>query len=280
MSFPMIDLLVFDPGDFFSAWYGILTLIVLYSTAFFVFAALGYKAFFKNFFDFLFGLIASVVTLPLSLAIIIVSGVHIIKTNEYPSVFTTRYVAGKNGRKVALHTFTVTANLTGEATALGGLLRRTGLEKLPVVYDLMLLKTSFVGVKPLSLTDEKFVSEEQYGRFDAKNGIFNPVVIYDGEKGDNATYEDMFDSDASYASKIGLFTDIRVLAATFLRRVRGEKDNLLGEAAEKEYCEALLERGEIDREVYDLARAESAEEDAESEEEDESENKYEDDEEE
>lgn len=259
------NLLAFDAGDFFAAWYGVLTLVILYTAAFVMLVTLAYRPFFKNFFDFLLGLVASVVTLPVSLVIIIVSGVHIIKTNEYASVFTVRYVAGKNGKKTGLHTFTVQANLTGELTELGRFLRRTGLEKLPLVYDLLLLRVSLVGVKPVSLADEKFVSEEDYRRFGAKIGIFNPLLIYDKTSEEELTYEEMFFSDGLYAEKIGLFKDISILFTAFLRRIRGEKENLFGEAAEREYCDVLLERGEIDREVYNLAHVETEEEEGDEE---------------
>lgn len=249
------NLLAFDAGDFFSAWYGILFLVVLYSTAFLLLATLAYRPVFKSLFGFLAGLVASVLTLPVALVIIIASGAHIIKTNEYPSVFTVREVAGKDGKKIALHSFTVSANLTGELTSLGKFLRRTGLEKLPRVYDLLLLRVSLVGVKPLSLADEKFVEEEDYERFAAKPGIFNPLLTYD-KTGDELTYEEMFFSDKQYVEKIGLWKDISILFTAFLRKIRGEKGNIFGEAADADYCDVLLSRGEIDRALYDEAHLE------------------------
>lgn len=260
------NLLAFDAGDFFSSWYGVLILTILYTTAAILLITLAYRPFFKGFFDFLAGLVASVVTLPVALVIIILSCVHIIKTNEYASVFSVRKVAGKNGRTIGLHSFTVTANLTGELTKLGKFLRRTGLEKLPLVYDLLLLRISLVGVKPLSLTDEKFVSEGDYDRFAAKPGIFNPLLVYDRAGDGELSYEEMFDSDRQYVEKTGLFKDISVLFTALLRKIRGEKENIFGETAQSEYCDVLLSRGEIDRALYDEARAESDEEEDESEE--------------
>lgn len=259
------NLLAFDAGDFFSSWYGVLILTVLYATAAVLLIVLAYRPFFKSFFDFLAGLVASVVTLPVALVIIIVSCVHIIKTNEYASVFSVHKVAGKNGRRVGLHSFTVTANLTGELTKLGGFLRRTGLEKLPLVYDLLLLRISLVGVKPLSLTDEKFVSEGDYERFAAKPGIFNPLLAYDRAEEGELSYEEMFDSDRQYVEKTGVFKDISILFTALLRKIRGEKGDIFGETAQCEYCDALLARGEIDRALYDEARAESREEEEEEE---------------
>ncbi len=242
-------------SEFLGSWYGVLAIVTLDLLLLFVIALVSYRWFFKYFADFLCGLVATIVTLPVWLPVAIISKVHILRTNEYQTVFTRRYIAGMGGRKVPLLSFTVTDGLNGELTKLGAFLRKTGIEKLPVVFDILFLKLSIIGIKPLSTVDEKFIAEEDYDRFSARPGFINPLLtaeIKDGE----TTYEDMFESDKRYAEKCSLFTDLSILFTLILQKIRGEKRDIFGEIKEKTYPEVLLERGVITQEDYAAACAE------------------------
>ena len=234
--------------------------------------AVCYRQTFKPLMDFICGLTAAVVIMPVFLTVLLISFIHVLRTNEYTSVFTARPFAGKNGKRVNSYTFTVESSLTGELTKFGKFLRRTRLEKLPVIYDLLFLKRSIVGVKPLSLNDEKFVSGEDYRRFKARPGFFNPLYAFSRTAGQKVTYEDMFFWDAHYAKKCSLLGDLRIIFTALLRKARGEKnDEVFGETGEKSYCEVLLERGEIEPSDYAEAVEETKREEEYSDEEEESE---------
>jgi lipopolysaccharide/colanic/teichoic acid biosynthesis glycosyltransferase len=238
--------------DFLSSPIGILIFVLVDVLIAVAIIAVLYKYFFKYLFDFLIALIGSVITSPLALVVIILSKRHIIKTNEYTRVFTKTVAAGKNGKKVVLHSFTVCSELNGELTKLGAFLRKTGIEMLPRIYDVLICRLALVGVKPLSLVDEKFVSEEDYARFSVRPGLMNPLYIYPSNS-DKKTYEEMFDSDKAYAAKVGLFTDLRVVFSVLIGKIRGDKRDVYGETKEKEYSKALLEQGEISLRDYEEA---------------------------
>lgn len=249
-------LLAADLGDFLSQWYGVLLFVLIDIVIACIIVAVTYRWIFKYVFDFLAGLIATVVTSPVWLVVIALSRRHIMKTNEYKSVFARREVAGRNGKKIVLHSFTVKDDLNGEYTRLGEVLHKTGIEKLPAVFDLLLLRVSLVGVRPLSVVDEKFVGGEDYARFSARPGYVNPLLLYtDGKK--DVSYEEMFQSDKRYAAeKYGFFVDIAVLVTLLVRKIRGEKTVLKGEIREKSYAQTLLDGGEISAEDYAAALAE------------------------
>ncbi len=248
-------LLAADLGDFLTEWYGVLLFVLIDILIVLVIVAVTYRLVFKNILDFLCGLVATLVTSPVWLVVIALSRAHMIKTNEYKSVFSTRIVAGKNGKKVALHSFTVRDDLNGEYTALGAVLHRTGIEKLPAVFDLLTLRTSLVGGWALSPVDEKFVTEEDYARFSVRPGYFHPSVL-PADKDAGVTYEDLFRAEREYAARFGFFSDVAILVTALVRGIRGEKYEIVGETAEMSYAEALLSRGEISREDYAAALAE------------------------
>lgn len=249
-------LLAADLGDFLSTWYGILLFAVIDIVIAVIIVAVTYRWVFKYVFDFLAGLVAAIVTSPVWLVVIALSRVHMIKTNEYKHLFARRTVAGRGGKRIVLHSFTVKDDLNGEYTRLGEILHKTGIEKLPIVFDLLLLRVSLVGVRPLSVVDEKFVSGEDYARFSARPGFVNPALLYAGGKKE-LSYADMFESDARYAAeKYGFFVDIAVLVTLLVRKIRGERAALTGEPAEKSYAEILFENGEISAADYAAALAE------------------------
>lgn len=250
-------LLASDLADFLSSWYGILIFVLIDIAVALLIIVVLYRWFFKYFFDFIIGLLATAVTSPVWLVTAIVSKVNIVRTNEYQKVFTTRLVAGKGGKTIRLHSFTVVDGVNGELTNIGKVLRDTHIEKLPAVFDLLSMRMSIVGVKPLSITDEKFIYDVDYDRFAARPGYVNPLVTA-GDNTPEPTYEDMFHSDKTYAAKCGFFRDIGILLTALVHKIRGDKRRVLGEATDKDYVDVLLERGEISQETYDEARAEEA----------------------
>ncbi len=240
-------LLAYDLGDFLASWYGILIFVVLDILFAVTLVAIGYKHFFKGFFDFTFGLVATLVTLPVWLCIVIISKVHIIRTNEYSEVFKKTYVVGKGGKVIALRSFTVEDGLEGNLTALGLILRKTGLEYLPRVFDLLFLRMSIVGIKPLEEVDEKFIGEGDYERFNARTGFLNPVP-HDTD----GSYEGLFKAESNYAQKVNLFKDVAVIFTAFLQKMRGEKTGV-EKLQNASYARYLLEKGEITQADYDEA---------------------------
>lgn len=243
------DILASNASNFFSESYALTVFICIDVILAFIIMVVAYRWVFKYVFDFLVGFLISLVTLPVWLTVAIISKVHIIRKNEYASIFTYRYVAGKKGKPVKIYSFTVLNSLSGELTKLGKFLRKTRIEKLPAVFSLLSLRISIVGVSPLSLIDEKFISEEDYVRFSVRPGFISPLSSM-SESAQTFTYEDMFALDKRYVEKYGFFGDLRILLMPFINKIRGEKKDVFGEISQKTYAQVLLERGEITDEDY------------------------------
>lgn len=256
----MSNLLATDLGDFLSSWYGML-IFVLFDIAVIVFVLTAlYKWVFKYLFDLLFGWSLTIMTLPITIIVAIAIKVNAIRSGEYGKIFANDYVAGKNGKIVKLHSYATYDPETGEYTTVGRVLHRFGIEHLPRVIDLAILRMSIIGVMPLCITDEKFISESDYDRFNARPGFINPLSTYVKEDDGEITYEDMFCSDILYAKNITIFNDLKIVFAELIQEIRGmEEDDLYGITNKKSYCEVLLERGEIDPADYAEARKEEEE---------------------
>ncbi|MDE5728900.1 MAG: sugar transferase [Clostridia bacterium] len=204
---------------------------VIIAVVLIIFIDLNYRFFMKAVLDFLFALLATVILLfPLIVPLAIISKVRAGQTFE-----NTPYI-GVKGKIIRLKTFTGV---------------KCGLKYIPRLFDVMGGKLSFVGVKPLKVSDGALISDEHLSRFNARSGLVCHLAL----KGDeNLTYEEMFALDERYAKKRELFTDLFILIKTAVLKIRGEGKSYFGEAAKMSYGEALLARGEITKE--DLARAE------------------------
>lgn len=246
-----------DLGDFISSWYGTL-FFVIFDIAVIVFVlTVFYKWFFKYLIDFIFGVSLSIMTLPITIAVAIAIKVLAIRDGEYGKIFASEYIAGKNGKIVKLHSYATFDPQTGELTTVGKILRKFGIENIPRFYDLLILRMSLIGVEPLCMTDEKFISESDYDRFNARPGFINPLNVYEKEDDGEITYEDMFYSDIRYAKNISIYRDLKIVFAELIHEIRGEEEEeLFGVIHRMSYSEVLLERGEIAREDYEEARAE------------------------
>lgn len=249
------NLLSYDLGDFLSQWYGILLFALIDVAIGITIIAILYKYFFKALFDFIFGFLASVVTLPLALVLGIISKRHSKKNPAYNNrVFVKKKLIGKKGKPFNVYAFKVAEDEKGvPSDKYSAFLRKSGLEHLPQIYNLALLHYSIVGVKALTPLDEKFVTEEDYPRFNVRPGFINPLYDYEKEGTESLSYEEMFFCDKQYAKTISLFKDVKILLLAAVSAIRGDKRDLYGEAAQDEYGKLLLQKGEISREDYDRA---------------------------
>ena len=192
---------------------------------------LNYRWFFKRAFDALFALIAIIVMSPVLIAFAIVSGYR------NGTVLEKTSVLGKRGKIIFLSAFS-------------GINGRAG--RLARIFDVFCGRLSFVGVRPLALSDGALLSDEDMGRFAARPGLICHLILSDNE---NLTYEQAFRLDSRYARRCDLFKDIFAVVKRGVFALRGEGKSFLGETVNT-YGEALLARGEITRE--DIDRAEQA----------------------
>ena len=138
-----------------------------------------YKNFFKRLLDIILSFIGAVITLPFFLIIAIV-----IFIDDPGPVFFKQKRVGKNKKLFYLHKFRsmkvktpdipthLLTNPEQYITRVGGFLRKTSLDELPQIYDILLGKMSIVGPRPALWNQDDLIAErDKYVANDVKPGL-------------------------------------------------------------------------------------------------------------
>lgn len=136
-----------------------------------------------------------------------------------PILFTQER-PGKNGRLFTIYKFRTMQNPSGDPsrdgdaarlTRFGRLLRRTSLDELPELFNVLKGDMSLVGPRPLLPEYLPLYTPEQYRRHEVLPGITGWAQIH----GRNAvTWEARFALDVWYVDHCTLWVDLRILART------------------------------------------------------------------
>ncbi|HWI04360.1 MAG TPA: sugar transferase, partial [Acidimicrobiales bacterium] len=112
-------------------------------------------------------------------------------------------------------------------TSLGRFLRRSSLDELPQLFNVLRGTMSLVGPRPLLTQYLPLYSAAQYRRHEMKPGITGWAQV----SGRNAlTWEEKFRLDVLYVDRWNLLIDIRILLVTALRVVRASGISQYGHA--------------------------------------------------
>jgi lipopolysaccharide/colanic/teichoic acid biosynthesis glycosyltransferase len=136
---------------------------------------------------------------------------------------------GKNGRIFTFYKFrTMTdvrdakGNLLPDAqrlTAFGQFLRKTSLDELPQLWNVLKGDMSFIGPRPLLVAYLERYTPEQARRHQVKPGITGWAQV----NGRNSlNWEEKFKLDVWYADRWSLWLDLRILGLTFIKVIRRE----------------------------------------------------------
>lgn len=134
-------------------------------------------------------------------------------------------------------------------TSFGNWLRRTSLDEIPEVFNILNGTMSMIGPRPQLVRDMIFMSKEQRTRHTARPGLSGLAQI----NGRNAIpWEEKFAWDQKYIKKVSLYEDVKILFTTiqkaFLKQEGITKENM---ATAEDYGDYLLRTGKIDKEEYD-----------------------------
>lgn len=112
-------------------------------------------------------------------------------------------------------------------TPFGAWLRKTSLDELPQLLNVVRGELSLVGPRPLLMEYLPRYSKEQARRHDVMPGITGLAQI----SGRNAlSWEKKFSLDVQYAENWSLWLDAQILAKTALHLIRPRGINQVGEA--------------------------------------------------
>jgi sugar transferase EpsL len=112
-------------------------------------------------------------------------------------------------------------------TRLGRFLRRTSMDELPQLWNVLRGELSLVGPRPLLVHYMELYSPEQMRRHQVKPGITGWAQV-NGRN--DITWEEKFLLDVWYVDNRSLFLDLRILAMTLVKVVKGEGVSQTGHA--------------------------------------------------
>lgn len=183
-----------------------------------------YRNFFKRILDFICSLIGFIILLPIFLFLTIFLT---IANNGKPFFFQQR--PGKNNKIFEVVKFRTMndkkdaqGNLLSDKdrlTSLGRFIRKTSLDEIPQLINVIKGDMSLVGPRPLLLEYLPLYNEEQIRRHEVRPGITGWAQI----NGRNAiSWKDKFELDVWYIDNISISLDIRILLQTILKVFKSE----------------------------------------------------------
>lgn len=123
-------------------------------------------------------------------------------------------------------------------TPLGEFLRKTSLDELPQLWNVLKNDMSFVGPRPLLVTYLNRYTPEQARRHEVKPGITGLTQI----KGRNSLgWEEKFKLDIWYVDNWSLWLDLKIIFLTVFKVLRQEGINQEGYATAEEF-KGILEK--------------------------------------
>ena len=178
-----------------------------------------YPIFVKPFFDFLFSLVALTLFLP-----VLVVVYFLLKFGSIDNPFFYQPRPGKDEkvfRIMKFKTMTDEKNENGEllpddkrVTRLGNILRKTSLDELPQLFNVLKGKMSLVGPRPLRVRYLPFYTSREKQRHSIKPGITGLAQV----SGRNALeWDKRLELDAWYAENIGFVLDCKILLKTVVK---------------------------------------------------------------
>lgn len=214
-----------------------------------------YEKFFKRFFDLIISFLAVIILSPFFiltylLSLIFLGGNPIFK----------QYRPGKDGKIFALYKFRSMTNKKDKdgnllpdkdrITWWGKVLRKTSLDELPQLFNILKGDMSIIGPRPRMVEECVFLDETQQDRFLVRPGITGWAQV----NGRNSiTFDKVVQYDKEYVEKISLGMDIKIFFKTIGYVLgKGKKDiNKEGTVSNEFHGDYLLRTGQIDKEYYD-----------------------------
>lgn len=217
-----------------------------------------YKCFVKRFFDIFGSLFALIILFPLlgiiALLVRIKIGTPVLFKQKRPGR------KDKNGteRIFTLYKFCTMANKMDEngkllpddvrLTPFGARLRKTSLDELPELWNILKGDMSLIGPRPQLIRDMLFMTDAQRNRHSVRPGLSGLAQI----NGRNCIeWKDKLDFDLMYLDKISFYEDMRIFFMTIYKVFTKEGIATEGMATAEDLCDYLLRTGKITRLEYE-----------------------------
>ena len=216
-----------------------------------------YRLLFKRLIDFFGALILLLLLSPLLLIVFILEIIF----HGWPPIFSQKRV-GKNGKIFRVYKFRSMTNKrdsNGELlpdkqrlTKFGKFIRRTSIDELPQLFNILLGNMSFIGPRARDVRECVFLTQQQCGRFRVNPGISGLAQV----NGRNSiTFDKVAEFDNKYADKVTFFGDIKIMFQTFF--VLFKRKGINSETTDANnlglyYGEMLLRNQMVTQEEHDM----------------------------
>lgn len=175
-----------------------------------------YRLFFKRFFDCLFAVLLLIPLTPIMLLV----AIAIKLDSKGPAIFK-QIRSGKNNKEFMLYKFrSMTCNndvydksKEDQITKVGNFIRKTSLDELPQLFNILKGEMSFIGPRPWIVDYAKYFNEEQMRRLEVLPGITGLAQ----SSGRNAIgILDRINLDVEYVDNMSLILDIKIIFKTII----------------------------------------------------------------
>lgn len=197
-------------------WYWIFLIVICSLLILFFISIIFYVPFLKRFYDIILSGIGILILSPL-LIVLIITGTIAMRGNP----FFCQKRPGKHEKPFKLIKFRSMNNKKGEdgmllsdserLTKYGNFLRKTSLDELPELFNILIGSLSFVGPRPLLMEYLPYYNENERHRHDVRPGLTGLSQI----NGRNfLSWDERFKYDIQYISNVSLFLDIKIIIKT------------------------------------------------------------------
>jgi len=199
----------------------------------------------KRLIDFIFGIVCLLVALPVILVVSIIMAIETKKTPIFVQQRGITVTTGKvkifklrtmkNGDKLLqmekqINNIFVKPSLAGFIPPIGSFLRRTGIDEIPQLINVIKGEMSFIGPRPLTISDLELMKKatpefySQRANLKSKPGISGLWQVV-GER-DKGT-ENLLFLDQLYDKKKGLLLDLRLMFETTILMLSGKNQDAI-----------------------------------------------------
>lgn len=188
-----------------------------------------YKDHFKSIFDFIIALLLLIVLFPVAL----IAAVCLMTTVGRP-IFFRQIRIGKNGKPFGIIKFRTMKHKTNplqtdaeRLTTIGSFLRKTSIDEIPQLLNIMKGDMSFIGPRPLLPEYMDYFTKAEQKRFEVKPGMSGYAEVMGRHQ---LSWDQQFAYDVEYVEKLSFLFDISIFLKTIPKVLNSSKVTGMGNA--------------------------------------------------
>ena len=181
-----------------------------------------YKQYLKRFFDCFLAILLLIPLLPVMLIVSVA-----IKLDSKGPVIFKQIRSGKDNKKFMLYKFrSMSASndfydktKEDQLTRVGAFIRKTSLDELPQLFNILKGEMSFIGPRPWVLDYAKYFTEHQMRRLEVLPGI---TGLAQASGRNNLSILDRIEIDVKYVDNMNILMDIKIIFKTIIGILKRE----------------------------------------------------------